>query len=175
MVNMIRNQMKTGGIVPQNVADYIQDCDSRMTKNGGGRADKGKVVWQADTDEVAELNALNTALVEAYEEEEIESLRAMLAENHIHNNVFGSKLDKETFLKDIETGILEFLRYETPEIEWVIRGDMAVATGLIEAEAVRGGKPVPATKFRFTRIYVKEAGEWKVLLFQNTMVGIPKG
>lgn len=138
-------------------------------------ADKGKVVWQADTDEVAELNTLNTALVEAYEEEEIESLRAMLAENHIHNNVFGSKLDKETFLQDIETGILEFLRYETPEIEWVIRGDMAVATGLIEAEAVRGGKPVPATKFRFTRIYVKEAGEWKVLLFQNTMVGIPKG
>lgn len=127
--------------------------------------------WETDTKVAKQLTALNDQLVDAYEREDIATLRGFLAENHIHNNVFGSRLDKETFLKDIESGILEFVKYDTPEIEWVIREDMAVATGLIEAEAIRGGKPVPATKFRFTRIYVKEEGEWKVLLFQNTMVG----
>jgi len=47
VVNMIRDQIRQGGIVPQNVADYIADCDSRNTKNGGGRADKGNVITQS--------------------------------------------------------------------------------------------------------------------------------
>ena len=46
MVNMIRDQIRQGGIVPQNVADYINDCDARNSKHGGGRADKGNVITQ---------------------------------------------------------------------------------------------------------------------------------
>ena len=42
----------------------------------------------------------------------LELLRTMLTEDHIHNNVFGSVMDKETFLRDIETGILKFQKYE---------------------------------------------------------------
>tara|TARA_R110002096_G_scaffold161339_5_gene327868 strand:+ start:504 stop:989 length:486 start_codon:yes stop_codon:yes gene_type:complete len=129
--------------------------------------------WESDSKIALRLTGLNNALVKAYEKEDIKTLRSLLAENHIHNNVFGSQLDRDTFLADIESGILEFLRYETPEIQWVIRDGIAVATGLIEADAVRNGKPVPATQFRFTRIYVKEGDDWKVLLFQNTMVGGP--
>ena len=60
-----------------------------------------------------------------------------------------------------------------PELKWIIGKEFAIATGLIEAEAIRGGKPVPATKFRFTRIVVLRDGQWKVLLFQNTMEGTP--
>jgi len=130
--------------------------------------------WENDTALARELTALNERLVTAYENEDVPTLHSLLAENHVHNNVFGARLDRETFLADIESGVLVFLRYETPEIAWVIRGDLAIATGLIEAEAVRGGKPVPAKRFRFTRVYVKERGAWKVLLFQNTMAETPE-
>ncbi len=116
------------------------------------------------------LQALNERLVDAYEREDVPLLRTLLSERHIHNNVFGSRMDKEAFLRDIEDGTLEFLSYETPEIEWFIGDELAVATGVIRAEAKRGGKPVPATTFRFTRIFAREGGEWKVLLFQNTMI-----
>ncbi|WP_193212950.1 nuclear transport factor 2 family protein [Luteolibacter marinus] len=117
-----------------------------------------------------ELQALNDKLTDAYEREDVPLLRELLSDQHIHNNVFGSRLTKDAFLKDIESGVLSFTSYKTPEIEWFIDGNTAIATGLIEALAERGGKAVPATKFRFTRVFRREAGEWKVLLFQNTMI-----
>ncbi len=143
---------------------------SPPTLGGGGAA---FTKWDEDAAVVAELTALNTKLTQAYEKEDIATLKGLLSEQHVHNNVFGSRLSKKAFLEDIESGTLEFVSYETPDLEWYVRGDMAVATGVIEAKAVRGGKPVPASKFVFTRIFVKEGGEWKVLLFHNTMVGKP--
>ena len=125
--------------------------------------------WSNNTPLTKTLTVLNSKLTNAYQDENVSLLRTMLTKDHIHNNVFGSVMDKETFLRDIESGILVFETYKTPELRWFIKGDMAIATGLIEAKAFRGGKPVPATRFRFTRIFVQRKGQWKVLLFQNTM------
>lgn len=131
------------------------------------------VKWDADAAKSAELTALNQRLTDAYLHEDVPTLRRMLSDQHVHNNVFGMPLDKDAFLRDIESGVLKFDTYDTPTVRWYVRGEMAVATGVIEAKATRGGKPVPATRFLFTRIFVKEKGAWKVLLFQNTMVGKP--
>ena len=133
----------------------------------------GPKTWDGDPAQVAELNAVNLALTEAYLREDVPTLRRMLSDQHVHNNVFGMPLDKDSFLKDIESGVLKFSRYETPKVRWFVSGDMAVGTGLIEAEAQRSGKAVPATQFLFTRIFVRECGEWKVLLFHNTMAAAP--
>ena len=134
-----------------------------------------ETAWDANPALVAELTALNRKLTQAYLHEDVPTLRGMLSEQHVHNNVFGMQLDKDTFLKDIESGVLKFDAYDTPKIRWHVQGGTAIATGIIEAKATRGGKPVPATKFLFTRIFVQEKGGWKVLLFHNTMVGKPPG
>lgn len=122
---------------------------------------------------VSELEQLNERLTDAYRREDVAQLRRMLSAVHVHNNVFGSRLDRETFLADIESGWLEFLSYETPKIEWFVGNDLAIATGEIEAEAQREGRTVPARRFLFTRVYAREGemAEWKVLLFHNTMMG----
>ena len=135
--------------------------------------EKNSARWEGENgSELAKsLTEINRQLTQAYENEDIATLKEMLAEDHVHNNVFGSVMDKATFLGDIENGILEFESYETPEIRWQIHGDTAIATGLIDAEAVRVGKTVPARKFRFTRVFVRRGGDWKVLLFHNTMEG----
>lgn len=127
--------------------------------------------WGADSPAAQELTELNRKLTQAYENEDIAALREFLAEDHVHNNVFGFAMGKDQFLRDIESGTLEFLSYKTPEIRWQLYDDVAIATGLIHAKAVRGGKAVPAEKFRFTRIFVRRNGAWKVLLFHNTMDG----
>ena len=130
--------------------------------------------WGQRPEEIAELQAFNDKLTDAYEREDIAMLREMLSDDHVHNNVFGSRMTKDEFLRDIESGVLVFESYETPEIEWFVSDELAVATGVIQAKAIRGGKPVPADTFRFTRIFKREGGEWKVLLFQNAMIP-PKG
>ncbi|MDF1815812.1 MAG: nuclear transport factor 2 family protein [Verrucomicrobiales bacterium] len=136
-----------------------------------GIAEEPASGWQTDSPAAREMTGLNTRLTKAYENEDVALLRTLLAPDHIHNNVFGSVMNRDTFLHDIESGILKFESYQTPELSWMISGDMAVATGLIEAVAVRDGKTVPAKRFRFTRIFVRREGKWQVLLFQNTMAG----
>jgi hypothetical protein len=128
-----------------------------------------ETTWDADPAQVAALTALNCRLTQAYLREDVLTLRQMLSEQHVHNNVFGMPLDKQTFLGDIERGVLKFDAYDTPKVRWYVRDGTAIATGIIEARATRGGKPVPAQRFLFTRIFVKEHGTWKVLLFHNTM------
>lgn len=129
--------------------------------------------WEIDSERAIAMTALNSRLTRAYEEENVPLLREMLASDHVHNNVFGSALSKEVFLGDIESGVLVFESYKTPEIRWQFRDDLAVATGIIEAQAIRDGKAVPAKRFLFTRIFVRREGEWKVLLFHNTMARKP--
>lgn len=129
------------------------------------------ITWQpGDAPAVQELTALNKKLTDAYEREDIARLQELLTEDHIHNNVFGSSLSKDVFLNDIATGILVFESYSTPSIQWYVDGDTAIATGVIEAVVFRGGNQVPATTFRFTRVFVKRNGEWKVLHFSNTII-----
>ncbi|WP_428262524.1 nuclear transport factor 2 family protein [Haliangium sp.] len=123
----------------------------------------------------AELTALNDRLVAAYEANDVATLETMLAPEHIHNNVFGMRMDKDTFLQDIRSGELVFERYQTPSIQWFIYPDVAIATGTIEAVAYRGGKQVPSTQFTFTRVFVRRGDGWQVLLFQNTIVRPPPG
>jgi hypothetical protein len=71
-----------------------------------------------------ELSALNQRLTDAYLTEDVTALRSMLSDQHVHNNVFGIPLDKDTFLEDIESGVLEFEAYDTPEIRWYIGAGM---------------------------------------------------
>ncbi len=142
-------------------------CKPQAEVESSTKSDHG---WGMHPDKITTLQALNDKLTDAYEREDIPLLRELLSDDHIHNNVFGSRLNKDEFLKDIESGVLVFESYKTPEIEWYVADDLAVATGVIEAKAIRGGNPVPATTFRFTRIFNREGGEWKVLLFQNAML-----
>ncbi|MCG8420924.1 MAG: nuclear transport factor 2 family protein [Proteobacteria bacterium] len=118
----------------------------------------------------AELSVLNKRLAAAYEANDVDTLEAMLAPDHIHNNVFGMRMDKDTFLADIHSGVLVFERYDTDAIKWFIYQDVAIATGTIEAVAYRSGKQVPGTRFTFTRVFVRRGDAWQVMLFQNTIV-----
>ncbi len=129
--------------------------------------------WAASeaTWETRALENLNDRLTRAYEREDVAMLKDLLADAHVHNNVFGSRMDRDTFLADIASGTLEFVSYTTPSIEWFVGDDLAIATGVIHAVAKRDGNVVPANAFRFTRVFARKGDTWKVLLFHNTMMG----
>jgi amino acid permease len=118
-----------------------------------------------------EIINTNERLIQAYQNNDVESLEGLLALGHIHNNIFGMTQDRETFLNDIRKGILHFEYYRNSEfnIRFYSNNDICVATGIIEAKAVRSGKVIEG-KFRFTRIFLKQGGYWREELFQNTMV-----
>ena len=118
----------------------------------------------------AEMNAEHERLVIAYRKNDIATLERHLAPDHVHNNVFGMRQDKQTLLNDMRNGTLVFQSYDLADSQWIIAPDLAIVTGTLHAEATRSGKPVPATDFRYARIFVKRDGAWLEWLFQNTMI-----
>jgi ketosteroid isomerase-like protein len=121
----------------------------------------------------AEMNAEHERLVNAYRTNDIATLERHLAPDHVHNNVFGMRQDKQTLLNDMRNGTLVFKSYDLGDSQWIISPDVAIVTGTLHAEATRAGKPVPATDFRYARIFVKRDGAWLEWLFQNTMIMTP--
>lgn len=121
----------------------------------------------------AEMNAMHEKLVEAYRKNDVATLEKLLSTDHVHNNVFGMKQDKQTLLEDIRSGTLVFQAYDVTASQWVIQPELAIVTGTIHADATRAGKPVPTHEFRFTRIFVKREGNWLEWLFHNTMIVAP--
>lgn len=121
----------------------------------------------------AEMNATHDKLVEAYRKNDVAMLEKLLSTDHVHNNVFGMKQDKQALLEDIRSGTLVFQAYDVTASQWVIQPELAIVTGTIHADATRAGKPVPTHEFRFTRIFVKRDGTWLEWLFHNTMIATP--
>jgi len=121
----------------------------------------------------AEMNAEHEKLVAAYRKNDVATLEKLLSADHVHNNVFGMKQDKQTLLEDIRSGTLVFQAYDVTASQWMIQPELAIVTGTIHADATRAGKPVPTHEFRFTRIFVKRDGNWLEWLFQNTMIATP--
>lgn len=113
---------------------------------------------------------LNQELADAYVAADTNRLDQLLSQGHIHNNIFGSSMDKNTFLKDIQSGELKFISYDIPQMDVkVIDDNVCLTTGIIRAQVNRGGQDIEG-RFRFTRIFVNENGEWKVALFHNTVI-----
>ncbi|HSN98965.1 MAG TPA: nuclear transport factor 2 family protein [Candidatus Nanopelagicales bacterium] len=123
----------------------------------------------------AELEAVHQRLVTAYRSNDVPALERMISPDHIHNNVFGMIQGKDALLGDMRSGMLVFRAYEISSSRWFIRGDQAMVTGTLRAEAERAGKPVPSAEFRFTRVFERRDGQWQELLFHNTMVVVPPG
>lgn len=121
----------------------------------------------------AEMNAVHEKLVEAYRKNDVATLEKLLSADHVHNNVFGMKQDKQALIDDIRSGTLVFQDYRVTDSQWVIQPELAIVTGTIHADATRAGKPVPTHEFRFTRIFVKRDGNWLEWLFHNTMIALP--
>ncbi len=121
----------------------------------------------------AEMNAEHERLVTAYRMNDVATLERHLAPDHVHNNVFGMRQDKQLLLNDMRSGTLVFHAYDLADSQWIIAPDLAIVTGTLHAEATRSGKPVPATEFRYARIFVKRDGVWLEWLFQNTMIITP--
>lgn len=63
------------------------------------------------------------------------------------------------------SGHMKFLRYETSDLHVRVYGDAAVVSGrLLRARAMNGNQI--ADDWRFTKVYIRQGHEWRVVSFQ---------
>ena len=78
-------------------------------------------------------------------------------------------LSKADSLGMFKVGGMKFDRYESSDIQSRIYGETAIVTGRIKRTRTIGGKTMD-DDWRFTKVYLRRAGNWQVVSFHASNV-----
>jgi ketosteroid isomerase-like protein len=79
-------------------------------------------------------------------------------------------LPKQDALAFLRSGRMKFLRYESSDLAVRVYGDAAVATGRLLRSRELGGQTLQ-DNWRFTKVYIRRAGQWRVVAFHASDTG----
>lgn len=79
-------------------------------------------------------------------------------------------MDKSESLDFVRSGKMKFQTYKTSDIRIRVYGDAAVVTGQLERSR-SGNRGEFEEDWRFTKVYVRRAGKWKVVAWHGSPVG----
>jgi ketosteroid isomerase-like protein len=79
-------------------------------------------------------------------------------------------LSRAEALSFARSGRMKFSRYETSELSAHVYGDTAVVSGRLIRARERAGQTVE-DDWRFTKVYVRTAGAWRVVVFHASETG----
>ena len=68
-----------------------------------------------------------------------------------------------------KVGGMKFDRYESSDIQSRVYGETAIVTGRIKRTRTIGGKTID-DDWRFTKVYLRRAGNWQVVSFHASDV-----
>ena len=78
-------------------------------------------------------------------------------------------LSKADSLGMFKVGGMKFDRYESSDTQFRVYGETAIVTGRIKRTRTIGGKTM-ADDWRFTKVYLRRAGNWLVVSFHASNV-----
>jgi ketosteroid isomerase-like protein len=82
-------------------------------------------------------------------------------------------LNKETSLSVVRDSTVRFDKYETSALDIRIYGDAAVVTGRL-LRTRKMGERLANDDWRFTKVYVRRAGSWRVVAFHASPAPLPQ-
>jgi ketosteroid isomerase-like protein len=83
-----------------------------------------------------------------------------------YTGVRGERKTKADILAEIAAGSLKFTVMRFEDIDVRLHGDTAVVAGLAITQGQSPQGPIVG-QFRYTRVYVKKSGQWKLVAFQG--------
>jgi len=124
---------------------------------------------QAD---VRELERLETVWNSAHERGEADALDALWADDLEVAVPRMPVMTKTEALSFARSGHMTFLRYQTSELRVRVYGDAAIVTGRLQRIRTRNGQEV-VDDWRFTKVYIRRAGKWRVVAFHASEAAQP--
>jgi len=119
-----------------------------------------------------ELERLEKVWNEAHEHGDAEALDALWANDMEIAVPRMPVMSKADALKFARSGRMKFLRYQTSDIHIRVYGDAAVVTGRLQRTRSMNGQEM-SDDWRFTKTYVRQAGQWRVVAFHASEAAQP--
>jgi ketosteroid isomerase-like protein len=118
------------------------------------------------------LKALDAKLTQAFKNHDIKMLEEHAAPHMMVIDPLGRVHNRKEYFEHMGQGNFKISELNETDIKARIYGDTGVVTGLLTLKAMAGNRDLSGD-YRWTRVYVKEGGEWKVVTEQHTYV-LPK-
>ena len=94
----------------------------------------------------------------------------LLADNWMNINPDGSITTKAKLMELLKEGSFKIMSIDNDEVMIRVYGDAAVVTGRSTTKRAGQGSEVVARQVRFTRVYAKSKGQWRVVSAHNTLI-----
>ena len=120
--------------------------------------------------DVAELVQLESVWNESHLRNVADALNRLWADDRVVVVPKMEPLGKTDALAFLRSGRMKFLKYETSEVVVRRYGDTAVASGRLRRSRDIGGR-VLEDDWRFTKVYVRQSGAWRVVSFHASEAG----
>ena len=122
--------------------------------------------------DVHELERLETVWNEAHEHGDADVLEKLWADDMEVAVPKMPVLAKADALKFARSGRMKFLRYRTSDIRVRVYDNAAVVTGRLQRTRSMTGQEI-SDDWRFTKTYVREARQWRVVSFHASEAAQP--
>ena len=120
--------------------------------------------------DVAEVTRLEAVWNDAHLRSDASGLDRLWADELVAILPKMTPLSKKDALAFLRSGRMKFLRYESSDVAVRVYGDAAVATGRLLRSRELGGQTTQ-DNWRFTKVYIRRAGQWHVVAFHASDTG----
>lgn len=105
--------------------------------------------------------------VQALTGNDMAALERLLADDLVYTHSNGLVDSKESFLASLRSGAAKYEAMEHEDVRVRTYGETAVLTGLTKVKVKSRGEDLSLT-LRFTSVYAKQAGHWRMVTWQST-------
>jgi ketosteroid isomerase-like protein len=116
-----------------------------------------------------EMTVLSERIGQAYMKGDFNLLEKYLTDDYRAIRANGMLYSKAEEIENFKSGALKIESDDSHERKIRTYGDMAIVDGLASVKGTRNGRPFSGD-FRFTRVWVKQKGNWKSVAYQATRV-----
>jgi ketosteroid isomerase-like protein len=124
---------------------------------------------ESDAEIQKAILAVDNERYEAMQKKDMAALDRLHADGLVFINTKGRMLNKAEYLEEIRSGNLKFLSVETDDYTFCVYGDTVIMSGraksVVEYHGVVNKKPR-----RFTSVFIKMQGQWRLVAHQATLI-----
>src|SRR5579863_329673 len=127
------------------------------------------VKHESDAEIQKAILAVDNERYEAMQKKDMAALDRLHADGLVFINTKGRMLNKAEYMEEIRSGNLKFLSVETDDYKFCVYGDTVIMNGraksVVEYHGVVNKKPR-----RFTSVFIKMQGQWRLVAHQATLI-----
>jgi ketosteroid isomerase-like protein len=136
-------------------------------------AGTARILAQSTHDaDVRELERLETVWNEAHERGDADALEKLWSDDMEVAVPKMPVMTKADVLKFARSGRMKFLSYKTSDVHFRVYDNAAAVTGRLQRMRSMNGQEI-SDDWRFTKMYVRDAGQWRVVSFHASEAAQP--